>query len=205
MRQWDWNLVFIHGTGVREPAYSKTFSIISRKLKERNENLRFHKCYWGGLLGTTLNAGGLSIPVSDQKKASETDLTDEDYVLGLWELLYRDPLIELQILTISSEDKGAVFGEKLGEDLDNRVRALNPSSNLQETLAQAGIGEFFSQSQSIIVNERDYQKAIESATEPLGEYCVAIARALVAQSSLLVRDNYGEFASSVNGEMRAIS
>ncbi|MFM7786776.1 MAG: hypothetical protein ACKO90_00835, partial [Microcystis panniformis] len=165
MKERDCDLVFIHGTGVREPAYSKTFSIISQKLKERNENLRFHKCYWGGSLGTTLNAGGLSIPVSDQKKASETDLTDEDYVLGLWELLYQDPLIELQILTISSEDKGAVFGEKLGKDLDNRVRALNPSPNLQEMLAQAGIGEFFSQSQSIIVNESDYQKAIESATE----------------------------------------
>ncbi|MCZ8163509.1 MAG: hypothetical protein O9275_22915, partial [Microcystis sp. LE19-196.1B] len=202
MRQWDWNLVFIHGTGVREPAYSKTFSIIIRKLKERNENLRFQKCYWGGSLGTTLNAGGLSIPVSDQKKASETDLTDEDYVLGLWELLYQDPLIELQILTISSEEKGAVFGEKLGEDLDNRVRALNPSSNLQEMLDQAGIGQFFSQSQSIIVNESDYQKAIESATEPLGEYRIAIARALVAQSAILVRDKYGEFALSVNGGLR---
>jgi hypothetical protein len=202
VKKCDCDLVFIHGTGVREPAYSKTFSIISQKLKERNENLCFHKCYWGGSLGTTLNAGGLSIPVSDQKKASETDLTDEEYVLGLWELLYQDPLIELQILTISSEDKRTVFGEKLGEDLDNRVRALNPSSNLQEMLDQAGIGEFFPQSQSIIVNESDYQKAIESATEPLGEYRIAIARALVAQSSLLVRDNYGEFALSVNGELR---
>ena len=65
-------------------------------------------------------------------------------------------------------------------------------------LAQAGIGEFFSQSQSIIVNESDYQKAIESATEPLREYRIAIARALVAQSAILVRDKYGEFALSVS-------
>ncbi len=54
MKKCDCDLVFIHGTGVREPAYSKAFSIISQKLKERNENLCFHKCYWGGSLGTTL-------------------------------------------------------------------------------------------------------------------------------------------------------
>jgi hypothetical protein len=197
-----YDLVFIHGTGVREPAYSKAFSIISQNLKKRNENLCFHKCYWGGSLGTTLNAGGLSIPVSDTKKAVETDLSNEEYILGLWELLYQDPLIELQILAISSGENEAVFGEKPGNDLDNKVRALAPSSNLQEMLDGAGIGEFFKQAQTIIVNENDYQEAIESAKEPLGEYRIAIARALVAQSSLLVRDRYGEFALSLNGELR---
>ena len=197
-----YNLVFIHGTGVREPAYSKAFSIISQKLKERNENLRLHKCYWGGSLGTTLNAGGLSIPVSDTKKAVETDLSNEEYILGLWELLYQDPLIELQILAISSGENEAIFGEKPGNDLDDKVRALTPSSSLQDMLDRAGIGEFFRQAQTIIVNESDYQEAIESAKEPLGEYRMAIARALVAQSSLLARDKYGEFTLSLNGELR---
>jgi hypothetical protein len=45
----------------------------------------------GGALGTALNAGGLSIPVSDQKKASETDLTDEEYVLGLSKIWVKTP------------------------------------------------------------------------------------------------------------------
>lgn len=202
MKRYDYNVVFIHGTGVREPAYSKNFSIISQKLKERNGNLRFHKCYWGGSLGTTLNAGGLSIPVSDTKKAVEKDLSNEEYILGLWELLYQDPLIELQILAISSRENETVFGVKPGNDLDNKVRALIPSSNLQEMLANAGIEEFFRQAQTIIVNESDYQEAMKSAKEPLREYRLAIARALVAQSSLLVRNKYGEFALSLNGELR---
>ncbi len=105
-------------------------------------------------------------------------------------------------MAISSGENKTIIGEKPGNDLDNKVRALTPSSSLQEMLDQAGIGEFFSQAQTIIVNESDYQEAIESATEPLGEYRMAIARALVAQSSILVRDNYGEFALSVNGELR---
>ncbi|MDB9371049.1 hypothetical protein PN456_19210 [Nodularia spumigena CS-586/05] len=200
MKKYD--IVFIHGTGVREPGYSKAFSVISQKLKERNENLRLHKCYWGGSLGTTLNAGGRSIPISDTKKAVVTDLSTEEYVLGLWELLYQDPLIELQILAISSGENQAVFGEKPGNNLDNQVRGFTPSSSLQEMLDQAGIEEFFSQAQTIIVNENDYQAAIASAKEPLGEYRMAIARALVAQSSLLVRDKYGEFALSLNGKLR---
>ena len=200
MKKYD--IVFIHGTGVREPAYSKTFSIISQKLQERNENLRLHKCYWGGSLGTTLNARGVSIPVSDTKKAVETNLSNEEYILGLWELLYQYPLIELQILAISSGENEAIFGEKPGNDLDNRVRALIPSSLLQKMLNHAGIEEFFSQAQTIIVNESDYQQSLESAKEPLGEYRMAIARALIAQSSLLVRDKYGEFALSLNGELR---
>ena len=209
MMQYD--IVFVHGTGVREPAYSKTFSIISQKLKKRNQNLRFHKCYWGGSLGTTLNSGGLSIPPSDTEKALEKDLSNEDYILGLWELLYQDPLIELQILAIRSGEKEAVFGSNPGDDLDNKVRALTPSSSLKEMLERAGIGEFFSQAQTIIVNESDYQNAIcagsqrfapESAQEPLGEYRLAIARALVAQSFLLGRDEYGEYALSINGELR---
>lgn len=198
----SFDIVFVHGTGVREPIYSKTFSTISQKLKARDENLRFHKCYWGGLLGTTLNAGGVSIPISDTTKAIQTNLSEEDYLLGLWELLYQDPLIELQILAIRSEHNEIVFGEKPSNDLDNRVRALTPSSELQEMLDCSGIGEFFSQAQTIILNESDYQNAIASASEPLGEYRIAIARALIAQSSLLARDKYGEFALSLNGELR---
>jgi len=97
-------------------------------------------------------------------------LLHEEYLLGLWELLYQDPLIELQILAIRSEE------------------SETPSSELKEMLDRAGIEEFFNQAQTIIVNESDYQEAIESAKEPLGEYRIAIARALVAQSSLLVKN-----------------
>ncbi|MGL5796249.1 MAG: hypothetical protein ACRC06_17970, partial [Waterburya sp.] len=196
------DIVLVHGTGVREPAYSKTFSMVQQQLENRSEDLRFHKCYWGGRYGSTLNAGGLSLPKFDENKAIVNDLSDDDYYLGLCELLYQDPLIELQILSIGSEESETVFGEKPGNDLDDKVRALTPSFELQEMLDRANIGEFFSQAKTIIVNESDYQDAITSASEPLGEYRIAIARALVAQSSLLARDKYGDFAFSLNGELR---
>jgi len=182
------DIVFIHGTGVREPACSKTFNKIVNHLKERDKNLNFHKCYWGGSLGTTLNAAGQSIPVENQNRALNEDLSDEDYFLGLWELLYQDPLIELQILAIREGKNETVFGTQPDNELDRMVRALTPSSELQEMLDCADIGEFFTQAQTLIVNEDDFQNAVESAEESLGEYRTAIARALVAQSYILAEE-----------------
>ena len=128
------DVVFIHGTGVREPVCSKTFNKITNHLRARDRNLSFHKCYWGGSCGTTLNAGGQSIPVENENKALGVNLSDEEYFLGLWELLYQDPLIELQILAIRSGENETVFGSQPNNELENRVRALTPSSELQETL-----------------------------------------------------------------------
>ena len=196
------DIVFVHGTGVREPAYSKTFSIVRQELGKRSKNLRFHKCYWGGAHGSTLNSGGLSIPTSDIKKSLTSDLSNEEYELGLWELLYQDPLIELQILAIGSDNNGVSFGANPGDDLDIKFRGFTPSQELQEMLERAGIAEFLIQAHTIIVGESDYQNAIASAEEPLGAYRLALARALFAQSYLLGKDKYGEFALSINGELR---
>ncbi|MDJ0569626.1 MAG: hypothetical protein QNJ53_11325 [Pleurocapsa sp. MO_192.B19] len=198
----EFDIVFVHGTGVREPTYSKTFSIVQQELGERGEDLRFHKCYWGGPRGSTLNAGGLSLPKFDEKKSLDSDLSDEEYYLGLWELLYEDPLIELQILAISSNTSKVSLGATPGHDLDLKFRGYKPSEDLGAMLKQAGIEEFCAQAQTIIVGEKDYRGAIASAQEPLDEYRMALARALVAQSSLLFRDKYGEYALSLNGELR---
>ena len=153
-------------------------------------------------MGSTLNAGGQSIPVGNQSKALNEALSDEDYFLGLWEFLYQDPLVELQILAISVGETEAVFGAQSNNDLDDRVRAFTPSSELQEMLDRTEIGEFFSQAQTLIVNEDDFQNAVESAEEPLGEYRTAIARALVAQSYILAEENYRNLGISLDGELR---
>lgn len=198
----EFDIVFVHGTGVREPTYSKTFSIVQQELSGRSKDLRFHKCYWGGPHGSTLKAGGLSLPKFDEKKSLDSDLSDEEYSLGLWELLDEDPLMELQILAISSNTSKVSLGATPGHDLGLKFRGFKPSEDLGAMLKQAGIEEFLAQAQTIIVGEKDYRDAIASAQEPLGEYRMALARALVAQSSLLVRDKYGEYALSLNGKLR---
>ena len=196
------DIVFVHGTGVREPACSKASNKIVNHLKERDKSLSFHKCYWGGSLGTKLNVGGQSIPVVNTKKTLDTNLSDEEYFLGLWELLYQDPLIELQILAIRAGETEAVFGAPPDNELNNRVRAFTSSPELQEMLDRSNLGEFFDQAQTIIVNETDFQNAVESAEEPLGEYRTAIARASVAQSYLLAKEKYGDLSISLDGELR---
>lgn len=197
------NIIFVHGTGVREPSYSKTFNEICERLRKRREDLLFHKCYWGGECGSTLNAGGKSIPIPDSKRSIDGDLSDEEFTLQLWNLLYQDPLFELQILSLSSEEINYVPGRTPGVDLDNRVKSLAPSPELQKMLNQAGIGEFFDKARTIIVNEEDYNVAIaEKVQEPTGEFRLAIAHALVAQSIILARIQYGEMAISLNAALR---
>ena len=197
------DVVFVHGTGVREPGYSKAFNTISQNLKERDDNLRVHKCYWGGMHGTTLNAGGLAIPPFDSNRSLDRNLTDKEFTLGWWELLYQDPLIELRMLSLRSGTKGFVPGQKpSGDILDNSFRTLIPSLNLQEMLDKAGLKEVFDEARAILVKETDYRKAITSAREPIGEYRLAIAHAMVAQSAILVQDKYGDLALSFNGDLR---
>ena len=196
------DIVFVHGTGVREPAYSRAFSIVSKNLKERGD-LRIHKCYWGGPHGTTLNAGGQSIPDFDTNRALGGEPSDKEFTIALWELLYQDPLFELQILALRPGRSESIPGRKpLGQDLDNRVKALTPSSSLREMLERVGLGDVFEQARTTVVGDRDYQAAIAAVREPLGEYRLAIARSLVAQSVVLMRFEYGDLAFSLNAEQR---
>ncbi|MGK7953629.1 MAG: roadblock/LC7 domain-containing protein [Xenococcaceae cyanobacterium] len=123
----EFDIVFLHGTGVREPACSKTFNTIVRNLKARDENLRFHKCYWGGSLGTTLNAAGQSIPVEDANKALDVNLSDEEYLLGLWELLFLTTLL-FGVILISSE--GFPLMAALDSNLDEEQTAAISSQML---------------------------------------------------------------------------
>ena len=92
------SVVFVHGTGTREPDYTDTFNLIERKLQGIFPQLNAVRCYWGGDLGASLHHEGTSIPLYDSTRATESSLKEEDYAIALWEQLYRDPLYELRIL-----------------------------------------------------------------------------------------------------------
>ncbi len=199
----SFDVVFVHGTGVREPSYSKVFNIISKKLKARNNNLRVHKCYWGGTEGATLNAGGDSIPGFDTNRDID-QFSDKEFTLSLWQLLYQDPLFELQTLLCTSSKLQDTPGEEpLGIELDELVRIFIPSSELQQMLTLVGIDlETFKKARKNLVTEKDYIESVASASQPLGEYRVAIARALLAQSLILLQKEYGYLVFSLNADLR---
>ena len=209
----SFDVVFVHGTGVREPAYTRSFKTISDKLKAKDSNLRLHKCYWGEPCGTKLNKGGAAIPDFDTERGAKDDnLSDEEeMMLGLWKLLYQNPLAELQILSskIDSEQKEPEFYSwkpSPSEELDQRIINLRSSPTLREKLEQGGIEKvFFNEACTFVVQNKDYQKVINSAQsllDALEKYSLAIARAIVAKSVVVLESKYKDPTLSLNDNLR---
>jgi predicted alpha/beta hydrolase len=198
------NIVFIHGTGVRQPAYGRSFDIIKGKLIVQNSSWQVYECYWGETCGSKLNAQGKSIPTFQTNRSPSGDPTDDEYVIGLWELLYRDPLFELQILSLRESTTSFVPGQQPpGTALDVAVRTFIPSTELLNKFAEAGIQQDdFNRARNQIIAEKDYQNAVNQAQAPIDEYRKAVAKALVAQSAFLVREKYGGQALCLTGENR---
>src|SRR5262245_6349255 len=93
--------VFVHGTGVRQEAYDSSFSRVAEALGDLG--VIAERCYWGHL-GSDLHAKGASIPGYDSTRAiaavAADALTDAEYAVALWGLLYDDPLSELRVLAL---------------------------------------------------------------------------------------------------------
>jgi hypothetical protein len=186
-----YDFVFVHGTGVREPAYTNAFGRISEQLKSRRDGVRVHRCYWGADYGTRLYANGASIPGFETNRDPAALPTDTEYTIGLWSLLYQDPLLEIRLLALKEAAAPLVPGVQPGQELDQAVRALAPSSELQAMLTKTGLEEVFEEARDTLVNEADYQEMIEKAEDPLTECRIGVASALVAQSVVLAEAKNG--------------
>src|SRR4028119_1514233 len=118
-------VLFVHGTGVRNPGYEDTFKLIEQKLLAQRPDLKVERCFWGDSLGTKLNARGASIPLYDATLAL-AEGEAEDYEIVLWEQLYCDPLYELRVLSLKpvEESEASPFGEQPGDELHSRVESL---------------------------------------------------------------------------------
>ncbi len=201
-------VLFVHGTGVRNPGYEDTFKLIEQKLLAERPDLKVERCFWGDSLGTKLNAKGASIPLYDATLAL-AEGEAEDYEIVLWEQLYCDPLYELRVLSLKPVEDSASnrFGEQPGDELHSRVESLrldppqpplkrgenvadlrqielSPLLALQAKLEEAGIVEVFDEAREAVIRSEPYQEALQKASDSLDEYREAVARAIVAQAML---------------------
>ncbi|WP_217236108.1 hypothetical protein [Streptomyces sp. AC555_RSS877] len=95
-------VVFIHGTGVREPGFSKLAGRVAAGLTALRDGLRIVPYYWGGTHGATLAAGGASLPAQAGGTArgiglAETPAAVDDDTAAAWAALYTDPYAELAL------------------------------------------------------------------------------------------------------------
>jgi hypothetical protein len=97
-------VVFIHGTGAREPGFSKLAGRVAAGLTSLRDGLRIVPYYWGGTHGATLAAGGVSLPAEPGGTArglAEGDLDDES--TAAWAALYADPYAELALAAAGAQ------------------------------------------------------------------------------------------------------
>lgn len=101
-------VVFIHGTGVREPGFSKLAGRVAAGLTALREGLRIVPYYWGGTHGAALAAGGASLPPqpgSTARGLGETPYAPDDIddTTAAWAALYADPYAELALAAAGAQ------------------------------------------------------------------------------------------------------
>jgi hypothetical protein len=175
-------VIFVHGTGVREPAFSELFERVQSELHKRRPGLGVEPCYWGGTEGARLWHDGRSVPAYDATRGIEPGPEDEE--LAAWELLYADPLWELRMLAMA----GPAGRERLawqvppGDALDVSVQALVPSAELAAAIAAAGLAGTFQPARAAVATSPPYRQAVAAASDDVGDLRLAVARAIVAEA-----------------------
>jgi len=102
-------VVFIHGTGVREPGFSALTGRVAAGLAPLRDGLRIVPYYWGGPHGATLAAGGASLPPQSGtvRGLAEAPVApagpDRDDDTWAWAALYADPYAELTLAAAEGE------------------------------------------------------------------------------------------------------
>src|SRR5215471_7229955 len=142
-------VVFVHGTGVREPVAGKTFDHIKAELQKRKPGLNVARTYWGDGYGTHLYAGGASVPDYDTTRAIEDhapdakDVSDQYVQLALWELLLQDSLYEVRLLELiagvqkkPARDAMAPDATLPGDALLQKARQLKPDDSSPDAEVQ---------------------------------------------------------------------
>ncbi|MFE6228029.1 MULTISPECIES: hypothetical protein [unclassified Streptomyces] len=178
-------VLFVHGTGVREPGYSESLERVRDGLRASRPEVTVTPCYWGGRAGSALRSGGLSVP----GYGTGRDLTApgagggaEDEEVELWGLLYLDPLLELRLLAAESGGRTELAPGALppGEALSAAALSLGADAPLRDLLDAAGIGAEFTAATAAVVTSPDGRAFLRSpaaadAPDVLARACAAEA------------------------------
>lgn len=170
-------VLFVHGTGVRRGSYLATLSILEKAFDHYDIAHTLEECLWGDALGAAPIRRSLPDRTLTPQKAELTP--EQDY--ARWELLYRDSLFELRLLTNRPSD-GPVSPAGLGalRGLLSRMDGYEPTEKVSADLASAGLEDYWSTAWTTIINAATTRTAVESAEE-IGEPAQTVARAVVAE------------------------
>ncbi|MDR3707966.1 MAG: hypothetical protein P4L33_06680 [Capsulimonadaceae bacterium] len=188
-------IMFVHGAGFREPAYTNTCNIISTGLRLIDERHELIPCYWGDDYGAVQPK--LSIPTVTSQSVEVHYRETAD---ALWLLLYSDPLVELRILSAEGVRSDASTADESGEKLAGTVRTFEPSPSLLSKFDSLGILNSFKQAREEIPLLAQMNSLLNIKTRDPAPYRQALTRAVIARTLSLA---YGrERAEMLSAEDR---
>ena len=189
--------MFIHGTGVRQPAYGFMFERFAKKIANIRPDYTVVSCYWGGPHGSRLNADGASIPSSGSHRGLDEELshldTQENEEIALWELLERDPLFEMRLLTKRWRSQEELPPNALppGMELIQKARRLPSSTSVMSQAETCGLKSVLSQSIEAVLNNPITKDALKQAGDVDDTVHAPLARAFVAGALLRADEEIG--------------
>ncbi|MFF4353201.1 hypothetical protein [Streptomyces sp. NPDC001530] len=184
-------LLFIHGTGVRQPAYGETLTLLRDRLGALVPEAPVYDCYWGEAFGVPPNVGaavlpGAPVPAPEPEPVVVEELAEDDRDAVTWGVLYEDPLAPLRRQKGDDggldDAGGLMFADRSGQRVENRARALaaEPPASLERLLDIAGAREEFEPALTAVLDSPEGRDALTFGLGP-GALPQAVATATVAQ------------------------
>ena len=179
------SVIFVHGTGVREGSYKKSLSRVGEKLFAKRADLTVIPCLWGETLGSNTSQKLRSIPDEYSYRSSDL-LNEDDYSVGIWGLLYDDPLYELRLLSLQPKRKLEAAPNQLSpyQQLDGAIKKIKVEGELKEILGVSGLIEVWNDAVQAVIASKEHTSALSNASIASDDYRQAIARAFIAQAIL---------------------
>jgi hypothetical protein len=201
-------VLFIHGTGTREPHCSEIVAEVSAGLQG---TAIVKLCYWGGTEGSRLNAGGASIPLYNSTRSLRETLQrpipeqTSDYDIAVWDLLGKAPLIELRLLVIDVDREEDLTPNQARirlnfEGLASWETWLSVSSELRACILASRLGTFLIEACQILEKSDAYRNAARRSDKTT--LCLTASRAIVAISFFLADEQDTPAPARTNPTLR---
>jgi hypothetical protein len=179
------HIIFVHGTSVRALAYAESYAQIATALQGNMgaNTVQTHPCLWGEHYGGWLKGGGKSIPSYNETRRPQAEPSPEEYEKLVWKVLPQDPLYELELLALRPTKPIGILppgAKSPGQKLWDSLNALNPDviQKIPPHFPKAAL----TAAHQYLINDAKIQATILKADEPLMDYRLPLARALVALS-----------------------
>ncbi len=172
------SIIYVHGTGVRQPDYGNDCKLIRKKLDKHAPGWTLVECPWGDKHGVKLHLQGKSVPDYLVKPVEQGELMR-------WWRLYQDPLCELrELAALDPEEVWVAPGQEAAwQTLDKTIKSFAPSPALEERIAACGLDSFWNEAAGQVRRTDEYQEAIERAGPYPGHFRRAFARAVFATAT----------------------